>query len=379
MSKKVVIIGAGMAGLSAGIHLRRNGYDTLILEAHSIPGGLVTAWKRKNYNFDGCVHWIPGCSEKDGLYCVNDEIFDMGKLEIIRHETIFDIECLHSSAPDGSRFFPMYSGADRLEEYLLKISPDDSEVIREYTGMVRSIAKYNLPPTLKPEKLMSIADKLGMIRHLPLLLSIKKASKYSVKEFASRFSSPFLKEAFERMSFGREYPILVLAMRNVFGQKQSSGYPKGGSAKLAELAAERYKALGGEIRYNSPVKSILVEAGKAKGVILADGKEVRADIVISAADGHWTLYEALQGKYLTPDLKELYEGKKLEIFESNVFISLGIRRKLDSLPNEMFFSFEEARKLCDGSVHPGIQAHIMNYDPSLAPEGCTVINTMLTT
>ncbi|HSV30486.1 MAG TPA: FAD/NAD(P)-binding protein [Atribacteraceae bacterium] len=50
--KKVLIIGAGIAGLSAGSYLRRNGYDTEIFETHALPGGLCTAWKRGDYTFD---------------------------------------------------------------------------------------------------------------------------------------------------------------------------------------------------------------------------------------------------------------------------------------------------------------------------------------
>ena len=60
--KKIGIIGAGMAGLSAGCYLQMNGYDTEIFEASNSPGGLVTAWKRKGYAIDGCIHGLVGSS-----------------------------------------------------------------------------------------------------------------------------------------------------------------------------------------------------------------------------------------------------------------------------------------------------------------------------
>jgi len=62
MSKKVIIIGGGVAGLSAGIYGQLNGYDTEILEMHTLPGGQCTAWKRKGYTFDYCIHWLVGTS-----------------------------------------------------------------------------------------------------------------------------------------------------------------------------------------------------------------------------------------------------------------------------------------------------------------------------
>ncbi|OYT33480.1 hypothetical protein B6U96_15390 [Archaeoglobales archaeon ex4484_92] len=60
MSKKVIIIGAGIAGLSTGCYLQMNGYETQIFEMSQSPDGLCTSWKRKGYVFDGCIHWLVG-------------------------------------------------------------------------------------------------------------------------------------------------------------------------------------------------------------------------------------------------------------------------------------------------------------------------------
>jgi phytoene dehydrogenase-like protein len=58
--KSIIIIGAGISGLAAGCYGQMNGYKTWIFELHSAPGGLCTAWKRKGYTFDGCIHWLVG-------------------------------------------------------------------------------------------------------------------------------------------------------------------------------------------------------------------------------------------------------------------------------------------------------------------------------
>jgi len=66
MGKSVIIVGAGIAGLSTGCYARMNGYETTILEMHNIPGGLCTAWKRSGrsssdrYTFDTCMHRLLG-------------------------------------------------------------------------------------------------------------------------------------------------------------------------------------------------------------------------------------------------------------------------------------------------------------------------------
>lgn len=58
MSKKVVIIGGGIAGLSAGIYSAMNGFDTEVIEMSAVAGGQCTAWDRKGYRFDYCLHWL---------------------------------------------------------------------------------------------------------------------------------------------------------------------------------------------------------------------------------------------------------------------------------------------------------------------------------
>lgn len=68
MKKKVIIIGGGIAGLSAGCYLRMNGFKTRIFEQHHHPGGLCTSWKRGDYTFDGCVHWLAGSSPDDPFH-----------------------------------------------------------------------------------------------------------------------------------------------------------------------------------------------------------------------------------------------------------------------------------------------------------------------
>ena len=58
--KSIIIIGAGIAGLSVGCYAQMNGFKSEIYEMHNISGALCTAWKRKGFTFDGCIHWLTG-------------------------------------------------------------------------------------------------------------------------------------------------------------------------------------------------------------------------------------------------------------------------------------------------------------------------------
>jgi phytoene dehydrogenase-like protein len=74
MDKSLIIIGAGIAGLSTGCYAQMNGYDSQIFEMHDKPGGVCTSWKRNGYTFDGCIDWLMGTSPGDPFYQIWQEL-----------------------------------------------------------------------------------------------------------------------------------------------------------------------------------------------------------------------------------------------------------------------------------------------------------------
>ena len=72
--KKVVIIGAGVSGLTAGIFLKKNGYDCEIIEKNREAGGNLTGWNRNGYHIDNCIHWLTGTRKGNKLYSLWKEV-----------------------------------------------------------------------------------------------------------------------------------------------------------------------------------------------------------------------------------------------------------------------------------------------------------------
>ncbi|MFP4705622.1 MAG: FAD-dependent oxidoreductase, partial [Spirochaetaceae bacterium] len=90
-TSRVVIIGAGIAGLSAGSFLARRGYHTELFEQHSLPGGVCSAWSRRGYTVDYCVHWLMGSRPGAGFYGLWEDLGafsneDGSRTEIVDHE-----------------------------------------------------------------------------------------------------------------------------------------------------------------------------------------------------------------------------------------------------------------------------------------------------
>ena len=93
-SETIAIIGAGIAGLAAGCYAQMNGYETHIFELHDIPGGLCTAWERKDYIFDGCIHYLFGSGPGQPFYSMWEEL---GAMPVsYTHLDVYKRQSLHS-------------------------------------------------------------------------------------------------------------------------------------------------------------------------------------------------------------------------------------------------------------------------------------------
>ena len=168
MGKKVNIIGAGIAGLSAGCYLQMNGYDTEIFELHSIPGGLCTSWKRKEYTIDGCIHWLVGSSPNDNFYNIWNELIYMKNIEFVDYDEYIRVE-----DKDGT-VLRVFTDIDKLETEMLEKAPEDKELIIEFTNAIRKFSKINIPVEKAPETYNLLDGFKMLIKFLPYLSDMKK-------------------------------------------------------------------------------------------------------------------------------------------------------------------------------------------------------------
>ena len=170
-----------------------------------------------------------------------------------------------------------------------------------------------------------------------------------------------------------DLPAIAMLVTLGLMHGRNAGYPIGGSLPFAKTIEQRCLGLGGEINYKSLVEKILVENDRAVGVRLADGTEARADYVISAADGHSTIFDMLEGKYVDDTVRQHYD--KYTPFPPLVFVGLGVNRTFEDEPRRISglrLALEQPLILGDQTV-TGVGVRINNYDPTLAPAGKTSI------
>ena len=360
MSKRIIIIGAGIAGLSAGCYAIMNGFDAQIYEMNKIPGGLCTAWQRKGYTFDVCVHWLVGSSPSNSLHRIWRE------LGIIEGRQFINYEYFARAVDEQGNELVVYTDPDRLEDNMLKLAPEDRNLISNFTRDIRALSKRDI---------MSSPSLTGMLKMLPVIRLFYKYG-VSVPEFAKRFRNPILRELFTSALEWHDMSLVFIMMTLGWMYNGAAGYPIGGSIPLAKSIEDRFLKLGGRISYRSKVSKILVENDKASGVRLADGTESYADIVLSAADGHSTIFDLLEGKYVDDKIRGYYE--ELPIFPPLVFVALGVDANLANEPITVSFPLKKPITV-GGIEHRRIKVRNHSFDPTLAPSGKTVLTTMITT
>ncbi|MFX0087969.1 MAG: phytoene desaturase family protein [Candidatus Hodarchaeota archaeon] len=376
MSKKnIIIIGAGMAGLSAGCYLQMNGYDTEIFEAANSPGGLVTSWQRKGYIIDGCIHGLVGSSPDHPMYHVWDEVVDMDKMKF------YDSPTKNVIITKEKKRFIESSNLDELEMDMKKISPEDSQLIEEFINDTRYFQKFNAFGLIirKPRELYNLFDYLKMLKLFPLLKFMKKWQNMTAEEFSKKFKNPFLQEIIKSFISPILYEMLVLSEMDL----KRSGYPIGGSLSFSRQIAQKYVQLGGKIHYNTRVSKINtstngnIDKEHAIGITTESGEFFTSDIVISAMDGYSTHFDLLGGKFIDRKLSTIYESKELN--PSQLYISLGLNKELDSEIPTQIIQLKEPFTIVDGTNYETLNLRIFNFDPKLAPQGKTLINIELDT
>lgn len=370
--KTIIIIGAGIAGLAAGCYGQMNGYSTKIFELHDLPGGLCTAWERKDYIFDGCIHYLFGSAAGQPFHYLWEELGAVKGRTMLNHT-----EFMQVVSPEGKRLVA-YCDPDRLEAHMKELSPGDARVIEDLAEGVRKFTRFDMSALgAKPRPLMNLNDwrRLGQ-KMTPYLGPLARWGMVSAQSFAKRFKDPFLCQAFPHLFAWPEIPMMAAVSLLASMQTGNASFPAGGSLEFARSIERRYLELGGEIHYKSQVEKILVEGGRAVGVRLYNDEIHRADYVISAADGHGTIFDMLGEKYTNQKMRKLYDGH-LPTY-SMALISLGVNRDLSNEPHWATYLLEKPLLIAGEERH---EIGVKNYcfDPSLAPEGKSVIEMILRT
>jgi phytoene dehydrogenase-like protein len=365
---KVVVVGAGIAGLSAGIYAQKSGFDVTICESHTIPGGSCTSWRRNGYLFEGGMHWLNGSGDGKSLNRLWREVGAINGATRVMYTDPF-LVCDN----EGQRI-SLYRDMDCLEARLFEAAPEDRANIRELCRDIRRFARINIPimdiPRLKAREKSPLRwrELAGMI---PALLRMIPLSGITVEAYAGRFKNPALRLLLSSV-VGSGYDAVSLFFILGCYVSGDGGYIEGGSVVMAGNMEKYFTGLGGKIRYGSRVDRAMISGGRAAGVSVR-GEAVPADAVIIAAD---TL-SAADALFDEPPgdswVKDMRRGTELTM---NAFLCYGFEAGLSELPDTAVFALDKPFEYA-GMTIKSLGFHNYARYPGYAPPGCSALTVTI--
>jgi phytoene dehydrogenase-like protein len=373
-SPKVIIIGAGIAGMSCGCYLQMNGIQTEILEAGELPGGLCTAWKRGHYMFDGCLRWLvaaePPVKPPSPFHKMWCELGAIAGRKVFINDEIFHIE-----APNGQKLV-VPSDLDKLAAEFKRVAPEDSHLIDRLIKDARRCV--SLEPLERPLELMPHRDRIREgIRYIPIVPIVLRWKNLSLGDYLKRYKNDFLRTTLRVITGSEQMSALVLPMVLAFRSRKDTGFVAGGSWDFAMAIADRYQKLGGVFRYNTKVTGIKTENNRATGVQCEDGASIPARTVISCADGYTTIYKMLDGRFVDKKIRFLYE--ECQTFSALIQISLGVKKVFSDTPHTLNLMLSERLRVDDKTSHDCFEVESFTASSRLCQEGTTMMTVRLPT
>lgn len=370
MSQKVVIVGAGIAGLSAGIYAQKAGFDSVIYEKHAVPGGQCTGWMRDGHYIDNCICWMTCAKEGYNLWPMwQDSGICAPGIKIHQHKEFYRSEL-------NGQTIHLWADLKRAEKEMLELSPEDAKEIRRFFKHVKLSESLEIP-VKKPLDMMNLFDLIQIGWQMRKMLPVLGAySHMSVGELAARFKHPLIQKVILDY-FPKDYlaHLLIAAYGTI--SSGGGGVPVGGSFNAMQRMAKRYKELGGTLLCSKPVSKVVMaeDEKSAKGIILEDGTEVLADYVIVATDTFHTFEQLIDSKFMPKPLKKSYEDRENNPLGSSFHAAFSYDGVTDEIAGRTFFD-------CDGYNLAGrtiTRTNIKNYsfEKTTVPEGKTLLQVKI--
>jgi len=347
----VIIIGAGMAGLTCGCLLAQEGLKVIMIEKNQKVGGCCTSFEKDGFSFDLSVQSLGECQEGGRIWKI------LKQLNLLDQIHFFALE------PAREYFFPdrRVRQSSHLETHIENLSslyPGERKGIEKVYTLLKKIFEEfaGLPPSLNWMELSSFRSQYPSL------------SQYKDKTYGELLNDfifdPFLKTL---LSIRSSYALLPPEEISVVGMAgiEMSYFNHGVSCvegKVEQLPLKMGEALekvGGKILTGHEVERILFDEKNVMGVRLKDGSETTGKVVISNVDAHHTFSDLIGEDRIPSGFRSKLKGMRPAL--SYFILYLGIEGGLEELPvsnNEVF---------CEDHLQGEFQCLYENRIPEEAP------------
>lgn len=364
--KKVIIVGGGIAGLTAGIYLRQAGFETEIYEKNVIAGGQCTGWDREGYHIDNCIHWLTGTKEGSDLNTLWKTIGALDEtVELIK------LNEFYSADLNGDKI-TLWSDLEKTRKEMLKLSPEDEREINKFIDYTKLCESMKVP-VAKPFDMMNPIEfiKLGMSMS-GMAKVLKEYGGIDIEELANRFKHPLIRNALKAyMAKGYQAYALLVSYATV--TSGNGDIPSGGSLAMAMRIIKKYEELGGKLFTNKAVEKVVIDGKRATGVQLRDNTFISGDYVICACDTNYTFSQLIDYKYMPIDLQAAYRERCKYPVISGFQMAFALDGVFQEIAGTNFFDCESFMVAYEEIEYMSIRNY--DYEASFAPKGKSVIQS----
>lgn len=365
-TKMVLVIGGGIAGLSAGIYALQNGFSVELYEKNNTVGGECTGWNRQGYHIDNCIHWLTGCRSEDDL---NKIWRNLGAIDddtrIYREPFFYKLEA------DGKTLH-FWCDIEKARQEFLDLAPEDTEELNKFFDGVKCAESVKVPC----EKSLAEMNFIEYMRFGMTMAQmgsvIREYGEDTIGDLANRFQNPYVREMMQ-CYLNSSYKAITLLSSYGFYTSGTAGIPLGGSVGMIRRIAGRFEKLGGKIHTGMSAERIEIKGGRAQAVVFSDGSVISCDAVICATDTAVTFGRLLDERYMDKKLRKMYETREGYKVASGFQAAFGIIGEADCgvEGGSVVFpcdSFSVGRQKLD---HMGLRLY--DYDSELFPTDRRVI------
>jgi len=368
VTKSVIVVGAGLGGLSTALRLSYKGYQVTMIEKQALPGGRLHVLKKDGFTFDVGPSFFSMSYEFKELF---DSIGESVPFELNELNPLYTVNMAGSD-----RVFQIYKDLDKLAHEFRGIEDNFEVKVRGYLKGAKEIFHDTEYKIIKRNFNNIVSYALSMatvpMKHLPKMFRTFWA------ELELHFESEEVKIIFSLVAFFLGATPFntpsVYSLLN-YTELEHDGYwnVKGGMYKIVEGITGLLEKKGVKMIYNTEIMSVQHKGGKMVSVTSASGDVYMSDIFVINADAAW-----FRGKFLH---RTKYTEAKLDKMEWTLApftIYLGVKGIIPDIHHHNYFLGENFRAYADtifrSTVTPEKPYYYVNVasksNPDCAPEGC---------
>jgi all-trans-retinol 13,14-reductase len=322
-----ICVGSGLGSLSTASLLARNGKKVLVCEKHYTPGGYTHVFTRNDYEWDVGLHYVGDMDRKGSAIRVVFEYITDRNLKWADMGEVYDRVLLNG------KMFEYRKGLSKWKEQMKSYFPAEADA--------QAIDKY--------VELLFAVNNAG--KNFYMQKALPKIAQFFTSPFMNKpfqkFYSQTTKQILDELSDNEELKAVLSAQFGDYGMPPSQSsfaihaavalhymnggfYPVGGSEEIFNTISPSIIKAGGKTIISAHVKEIIVENGKAVGVLMADGKKITADIIVSGVGVHLTFQQLLNSE-AQKKIKFLEDAKNIPASYGHFSLYIGLKHTAEEL------------------------------------------------